>query len=199
MTVVSSPALGRQFQSLLQILFDAPARHRLVQRIVRHSKPAGRKQVLLIPVVLKCIFTSAWIQRRRSVNGMKPRLIGTGAAVTCRPLPPCVPGRRTIFRFQTAWATAADYGTIWLIPIKPGAARPGGSSCQSLQSVQPPERRSHGRWPDAGQAPMKETLAYKRGVICEAEANFRVADDPETIPTALKRKRPERALPRLDW
>ena len=58
--------LGRQFQnlqySLYSLLFDAPARHRLVQRIVKHSKPAGRKQVLLIPVVLKGILTSAWIR-----------------------------------------------------------------------------------------------------------------------------------------
>jgi hypothetical protein len=141
MTVLSSPRPRPPVSKPLQILFDEPARHRLLQRIVSHSKPAGRKQVLLIPVFLKSIFTSAWIQRRRSVNGMKPRLIGTGAAVTCRPLPPCVPGRRTILRFQTAWATAADYGAIWLIPIKPGAAQPGGSTRQSLQSVHPPESR----------------------------------------------------------
>ena len=41
---------------------------------------------------------------------------------------------------------------------------------------------------------MKETLAYKRGVIREAEANFPCSDHRETIPTALKRKLAERAL-----
>ena len=34
------------------------------------------------------------------------------------------------------------------------------------------ERRFHGQWPDAVQAPMGGTLAYKRGVICDAEANY---------------------------
>ena len=38
-------------------------------------------------------------------------------------------------------------------------------------SVQSTISRFHGQWPDAVQAPMGGTLAYKRGVICDAEAN----------------------------